>query len=99
MGWERGRSIRNEINFTRSYASTDGCLVKSDTPIYSILAIESSPELPVTGPKSAVASDYLAGVNNRLPQGKALPTSSQGPKRGLRKVNGGEMERETLSKM
>lgn len=94
MGWERGGGTRKETNFTRSYASPDGCLVKSGTPIYSILAVESSPGLPVAGPKSAVASDYLAGVSNRLPQGKALPPSSQGPKRVLRKVKGGEVERE-----
>lgn len=94
MGWERGGGIRNETNVTRSYASTDGCLVNSGTPIYNILAVESSPGLPATGPKCTMASDHLAGVSNRLPQGKALPTSSQGAKRGVRTVKGGEVERE-----
>lgn len=44
------------------------------------------------------ASDHLVGVSNRLPQGKALPASSQDAKRRVRKVKGGEWRENNIIK-
>lgn len=48
------------MNFTRSYTSTDGNLVKISTLIHSIVVVESSPGLPAAGPKCAMVSDCVS---------------------------------------
>lgn len=60
LGDRWGGGIRNETNFTRSYTSTDGCLVKISTLIHSILAVQSSPGVPAAGPKCAMAGDCVS---------------------------------------